>query len=80
MGNKFGQNLKSHDFHHFRGSLAMFKEDFSLSTTLPRNVKISVAQVLGKVAIWEPTLGRSLKVMIFMIFEALRPDLRKISR
>ena len=29
---------------------------------------------------WEPTLARIPKVMIFMIFEVLRPDLRRIFR
>ena len=35
----FGPDAKSHDFHDFRSSPARFKEDFSLSATLPRNVK-----------------------------------------
>ena len=39
VGTHFGQNPKSHDFHDFRGSPARFKEDFSLSATVPRNVK-----------------------------------------
>ena len=36
----FGQNPESHDFHDFRGSPAIFKENFPLRATLPRNVKI----------------------------------------
>ena len=35
----FGPDAKSHDFRDFWSSPARFKEDFSLSATLPRNVQ-----------------------------------------
>ena len=35
---------------------------------------------MDKVGMWEPGLARIPKVMIFMIFEALRPDLSRIFR
>ena len=35
----FNENLESHDFHDFSRSEITFSKDFSLSATLPRNVK-----------------------------------------
>ena len=39
MGTKFGPNPKSRNFDDSGPSPARFKEDFSPSATLPRNVK-----------------------------------------
>ena len=60
MGTQFGQNPKSHDFHDFWSSPARFKEDFSRSATLPRNVQILSGKPLPRKVFFEHCLGWNL--------------------